>query len=70
LDKFSAYHLVYILISFSPSLLSLAFVCVWKVFIFGITAEERIWLKGKLAASPAKKAPPPLAKSGVYTAVL
>jgi hypothetical protein len=68
LDKFSAYHLVYILISFFTSLLSLVFVC-GKVFVCGITAEERMWLKGKLAPSLVRKKVPLFAKSEIRTTV-
>jgi hypothetical protein len=58
LDKFLAYHLVYILIFFSTSsLFSLVFVF-GKVFVCGITVGERVWLKGKLAPSLVRKRTP------------
>jgi len=55
LDKFSCLSsCLYSYIFSSSSLLSLVFVF-GKVFMCGITAEERMWLKEKLAPSLVRK---------------
>jgi hypothetical protein len=58
LDKFFLLIILFIFLYFlSSSLFSLVFVF-GKVFVCGITAEERMWLKGKLAPSLVTKRTP------------
>jgi hypothetical protein len=70
LDKFSAYHLVYIPTCFPPSLslFSLAFVC--ENLSCSVLLQRRLWLKGRSCAKSCKEDIPLLTKSGVLEGML